>query len=48
MSSWQDDIRGALDGLAYGARLALSPRVLQGAAVEIGWLTHTWRCIRSA
>jgi triacylglycerol lipase len=39
MSSWQDDIRGALDGLAYGARSALSPRVLQGAAVEIGWLT---------
>ncbi|WP_432888276.1 esterase/lipase family protein [Kribbella sp. CA-245084] len=39
MSSWQDDIRGALDGLAYGARSALSPSVLQGAAVEIGWLT---------
>jgi triacylglycerol lipase len=39
MSSWQDDVRGALDGLKYGARSALSPRVLQGAAVEIGWLT---------
>ena len=39
MSSWQDEVRGALDGLAYGARSALSPSVLQGAAVEIGWLT---------
>ena len=39
MNSWQDDLRGALDGLAYGARSALSPRVLQGAAVEIAWLT---------
>ena len=39
MTTWQDDIRGALDGLAYGARSALSPRVLHGAAVEIGWLT---------
>lgn len=39
MSTWQDDVRGALDGLRYGARSALSPRVLQGAAVEIGWLT---------
>ncbi|RZU15416.1 alpha/beta hydrolase family protein [Kribbella rubisoli] len=39
MGSWQDDLRGALDGLAYGARSALSPSVLQGAAVEIGWLT---------
>ena len=39
MSSWQDDVRGALDGLLYGARSALSPRVLQGAAVELGWLT---------
>ncbi|MEV6282613.1 alpha/beta fold hydrolase [Kribbella sp. NPDC051770] len=29
----------ALDGLRYGARSALSPRVLQGAAVELGWLT---------
>lgn len=32
-------IREALEGLKYGARSALSPRVLQGAAVEIGWLT---------
>lgn len=39
MGGWQDDVRGALDGLAYGARAALSPRVLQGAAVEVGWLT---------
>lgn len=39
MGGWQDDLRGALDGLAYGARSALSPRVLQGAAVEVGWLT---------
>lgn len=39
MGSWQDDLRGALDGLAYGARSALSPSVLQGAAVELGWLT---------
>ncbi|MEU4197088.1 alpha/beta fold hydrolase [Kribbella sp. NPDC026611] len=39
MGSWQEDVRGALDGLAYGARSALSPRVLQGAAVELGWLT---------
>src|SRR5689334_18145497 len=50
MSSWHDDVRGALDGLAYGARSALdglaygarsalSPSVLQGAAVELGWLT---------
>jgi triacylglycerol lipase len=39
MSSWQHGVRGALDGLRYGARSALSPRVLQGAAVEIGWLT---------
>ena len=39
MSTWQDEVRGALDGLAYGARSALSPSVLQGAAVEIGWLT---------
>lgn len=31
--------REALDGLAYGARSALSPRVLQGAAVELGWFT---------
>ncbi|NIK62374.1 esterase/lipase family protein [Kribbella shirazensis] len=39
MGSWQDEVRGALDGLAYGARSALTPRVLHGAAVEIGWLT---------
>ncbi|MEV5963252.1 alpha/beta fold hydrolase [Kribbella sp. NPDC051952] len=39
MSSWQDEVRGALDGLRYGARSALDPRVLQGAAVELGWLT---------
>lgn len=39
MTTWQDDIRGALDGLAYGARSAVSPRVLHGAAVELGWLT---------
>jgi triacylglycerol lipase len=32
-------LREALDGLKYGARSALSPRVLQGAAIEIGWLT---------
>jgi triacylglycerol lipase len=32
-------IREALEGLKYGARSALSPRVLQGAAVELGWLT---------
>ena len=39
MGSWQDEVRGALDGLAYGARSALSPSVLHGAAVELGWLT---------
>jgi pimeloyl-ACP methyl ester carboxylesterase len=27
------------DGFKYGARSALSPRVLQGAAVELGWIT---------
>ena len=32
-------IREALEGLKYGARSALSPRVLQGAAVELGWIT---------
>jgi hypothetical protein len=32
-------IREALDGLKYGAQAALTPRVLQGAAVELGWLT---------
>ncbi|GAA0596451.1 alpha/beta fold hydrolase [Kribbella sandramycini] len=39
MGSWQEEVRGALDGLAYGARSAMSPRVLQGAAVELGWMT---------
>lgn len=39
MTGWQDDVRGALDGLAYGARSVLSPSVLHGAAVELGWLT---------
>jgi triacylglycerol lipase len=39
MTSWQDEVRGALDGLRYGARSAITPRVLQGAAVEIGWMT---------
>ncbi|MFG1912916.1 esterase/lipase family protein [Kribbella sp. NPDC048928] len=39
MGDFQNGLRGALDGLAYGARSALSPRVLQGAAVELGWLT---------
>lgn len=34
-----DGIREALEGLKYGARSALSPRVLQGAAVELGWIT---------
>ena len=29
----------AVDGLKYSARWALSPRVLQGAAVELGWIT---------
>jgi triacylglycerol lipase len=33
------NIWDALDGLKYGARSALSPRVLQGAAVELGWIT---------
>jgi triacylglycerol lipase len=32
-------LREALEGLKYGARSALSPRVLQGAAVEFGWFT---------
>ena len=31
--SWQDGVRDALDGLKYGARSALSPRVLHGAAI---------------
>ncbi|MDX2967555.1 alpha/beta fold hydrolase [Kribbella solani] len=39
MGSWQDDLRGALDGLAYGARSALTPSVIHGAAIELGWLT---------
>jgi len=34
-----DGIWEALEGLKYGARSALSPRVLQGAAVELGWIT---------
>ena len=38
-SSARGGVREALEGLRYGARSALSPRVLQGAAVEIGWLT---------
>ena len=39
LRSGRTSVRGALDGLKYGARSALSPRVLQGAAVELGWLT---------
>ncbi|GAA2800712.1 esterase/lipase family protein [Kribbella solani] len=39
MGSWQDDLRGALDGLAYGARSAFTPSVIHGAAIELGWLT---------
>ncbi|MDX6238810.1 MAG: triacylglycerol lipase [Kribbellaceae bacterium] len=35
----RSSIREALEGLKYGARSALSPRVLQGAAVELGWFT---------
>ncbi|TCM46720.1 triacylglycerol lipase [Kribbella sp. VKM Ac-2568] len=35
----RSSIREALEGLKYGARSALSPRVLQGAAVELGWIT---------
>jgi triacylglycerol lipase len=35
----RSSFREALDGLLYGARSALSPRVLQGAAVELGWFT---------
>ncbi|MEV8374906.1 alpha/beta fold hydrolase [Kribbella sp. NPDC056861] len=34
-----DGIREALEGLKYGARSALSPRGLQSAAVELGWIT---------
>src|ERR1700716_3926080 len=35
----RSSIREALEGLKYGARSAVSPRVLQGAAVELGWFT---------
>jgi hypothetical protein len=35
----RSSIRDALEGLKYGARSAISPRVLQGAAVELGWFT---------
>src|SRR5215207_6827662 len=35
----RSSFRDALDGLRYGARSALSPRVLQGAAMELGWIT---------
>lgn len=35
----RSSIREALDGLRYSARSALDPRVLQGAAVELGWIT---------
>ncbi|TCN43971.1 alpha/beta hydrolase family protein [Kribbella orskensis] len=35
----RSSIREALEGLKYGARSALSPRVLHGAAVELGWIT---------
>ncbi|GAA1557990.1 alpha/beta fold hydrolase [Kribbella sancticallisti] len=35
----RSSLREALDGLRYGAQAALSPRVLQGAAVELGWIT---------
>ncbi|HEY0475384.1 MAG TPA: alpha/beta fold hydrolase [Kribbella sp.] len=35
----RSSIREALDGLKYGAQAALTPRVLHGAAVELGWLT---------
>jgi hypothetical protein len=35
----RSSIQEALAGLKYGARSALSPRVLQGAAVELGWFT---------
>jgi triacylglycerol lipase len=37
----RSNIREALERLKYGARSAISLRVLQGAAVELGWLaTH--------
>ena len=32
-------LRSALNGLRYGAISALSPRAIQGAAIEVGWLT---------
>jgi triacylglycerol lipase len=35
----RSSIREALEGLRYGAQAAINPRVLQGAAVELGWLT---------
>jgi pimeloyl-ACP methyl ester carboxylesterase len=38
-AAWSSSIREALEGLKYGARSAISPRVLQGAAVELGWFT---------
>jgi triacylglycerol lipase len=34
----RSSLREALDGLKYGARSAVSPHVLQGAVVELGWL----------
>ena len=38
-SPGESGLRAALAGLRYGARSALSPRVVQGAAVEVGWVT---------
>jgi pimeloyl-ACP methyl ester carboxylesterase len=35
----RSSIQEALEGLKYGARWVISPRVLQGAAVELGWFT---------
>lgn len=32
-------LRAALAGLRYGAQAALSPRAMQGVAVEVGWVT---------
>lgn len=34
-----EGLRAALAGLRYGAQAALSPRAVQGAAVEVGWVT---------
>jgi triacylglycerol lipase len=34
----RSSLQEALDGLKYGARSAVSPHVLQGAVVELGWL----------